>query len=431
MTRISPAPTSAAPASSLRPRPRPPFLSWPVSCREFYRALWLAMVLPLAWGIILFGVRPLSMLISALLAATFTHVLLKRVLRWKNGRLLVYQHSIVSAIVLVSLAHPLWPTWTVTCAALVLPLILAVLGGPGRERVHIAIVAALAIQFGIMPWLPGMHAYAGGAGGRDHDDAILAKDRLLMGDIRNQRPFSVRLWPTSLDLAGNDAVQLTPPAVTAINAFDELGRTLPGDATGQAPRTAAEPLSAEQKSAARNLLDNAFAFDLPGMDMLLLGAVPGRVGTVSLIGIVVGGLFLSYRHILRSRSTFLFLTIFILASAMIAFPPTIILRAGLPTFVAVVSTFPAELFSLLAYLVLNSDAPFAAVFILALPGTEPLTPRGRRIFVIAAALLAAILHRISPATPAASLALVALMPAAPLFDYLFSRRSWLTSSRAA
>ena len=91
----------------------------------------------------------------------------------------------------------------------------------------------------------------------------------------------------------------------------------------------------------------------------------------------------------------------------------------------VVKNFPGEMLTLFVFLAMNSDAAFAAVIILALPGTEPLTARGRRIFLAVAAVAAAGLHRMDPATPAATLALCALMPLAPLLDRILPQRSWV------
>ena len=86
---------------------------------------------------------------------------------------------------------------------------------------------------------------------------------------------------------------------------------------------------------------------------------------------------------------------------------------------------PGELVTLVSHVVLNSDAGFAAVFILALPGTEPLTARGRRIFLVMAGVIGAGLQRLEPGIPAATLGLCVLMPMAGWFDWWFRRRSWL------
>ena len=407
--------TALAPLPPASMTHSPPFLTWPVSRREFYRAIWVAMIPSLIWGIVLFGIRPLSMLIACALATTFTHVLLKRILKWHRGQSLVYAHCLVSAIVMVSLAHPTWPAWILACFALLLPLLLALLGGPGRERIHLAVLMVAATQFLILPQIAPF-TYAG------KPDAILAHDRIVMGDIRDQhgQASSLLSWPSSRDLSGNDAVPFTPPALVAVQTLDQISDVLPSRPTGQP-----DLISPSQEKSIRGILDDSIALRLPSMDLFMLGISPNRIGAASLIGVTFAGLYLSYRYILRPRSVLLYLVTFILASAAFIFTPPTLFRAGSPAVWELVSRFPGEIYTLLNFLVLNSDAPFAAVIILALPGAEPLTPRGRRLFLIFAAVLAAWLHRLWPSIPAASFVLTAFMPLAPIFDDLFAKRSWL------
>ena len=150
----------------------------------------------LIWGVIIFGIRTLETLIASVLAVTAMHLLLKRVLRWRRGFTLVYPHCLVSALVLVSLAHPVWPIWIVIAMALLVPIVLAaLLGGPGKEPVHVAVVLVFVLQFAVLPALPRLNTYAACG-----PDAVLAKDRLLVGDIRDQRSGSIDPWPNSLSL---------------------------------------------------------------------------------------------------------------------------------------------------------------------------------------------------------------------------------------
>ncbi len=400
--------------------PSPPFLAWPVSRREFYRSICLALIPALGWGLVLFGFRPLVMLALAIGGASFTYMLLKRLLKWRRAQPLLYTHCLLSALVLVALAHPTWPIWILTVLALALPLALAVMGGPGRERIHIAAAAVLAVQYILLPYLA-PQTYTG------KPDAILARDRLFMGDIRNQ-PVDAHTpgnWPSSLDLGGDDAVPFVPPALTAADTLDRISAVLPTWHAPGAPARVADALTTAQTDTIRGLLDDAFARRLPGMESFLWGVAPNRVGAASLLAITLAGLYLSYRYILRPRSVLFFLAAYILATALFMFTPATVQRTGVLLLWDVLKQFPGEIITLFNFLLLNSDAPFAAVIILALPGTEPLTARGRRIFLVAAAIGAAGLHRLDPATPAATLALCTLMPAAPLFDRIFTQRSWL------
>jgi hypothetical protein len=436
MTTLPPLSPPLAPSTTLEPGsssppyiPQPasaPFLIWPVSRREFYRAIWLAMLPALAWGVLVYGIRSLAMLLMAVALTTLSHLFLKQWLartpwRWPRARQLLYAHCLTSALVLVGLSHPLWPVWPVAVAALLLPLVLAALGGPGKEPVHVAVIFVFTIQFAILPALYHANSYAGGPGGTG-GDAVLARDRLLMGDLRERRDTHLHQWPRSATLEGADAFAMPPPAATATDLLEDLSAALSNPET-----EALMPLTRRDQAAFERQLETAFTYRLPDLDLIMLGAVPNRIGAACLGAIVAAGLWLSYRYILRPRSAVIFVGAFLLGTILTAFSPPALTHAGPLGLWHVLKTFPGELVVLLEIVVLNSDLAFAAVFILALPSTEPLTPRGRRIFLVATGLLAALLHRLAPTLPAATLALCAAMPFTQTFDHLFARRSWLNA----
>jgi hypothetical protein len=392
-----------------------------VSRQEFYRTICLALAPALAWGFVLFGIRPLAMLLFTVGTSSFTFLLLKRVLKWPRGQSLLYAHCLLSALVLAALAHPTWPIWIPAAIGLVLPLVLAIIGGPGRERIHVAVAAALAVQYILLPILAAhTHTYTG------KSDAILARDRLFVGDIRDQSGdfMATHTWPTSRELAGDDAVLFPPPAVTAAHTLDQVSFVLPSPDPARRAGDADILTRAEERNI-REILDRAFTARLPGMDSFVWGMAPNRVGGASLMALTFAGLYLSYRYILRPRSVLFFLLFFITATAAFTFTPATVERTGVQVIWGLLKRFPGEIITLFNFLWLNSDAPFAAVIILALPGSEPLTARGRRIFLAVAAVGAAALHRLDPATPAATLALCALMPLAPLLDRILPQRSWV------
>jgi hypothetical protein len=386
------------------------------------------MLPAILWGAALFGIRVIMMLLASLLAATLMHCLLKRWLPtgrgrhgWKRGRLLLYSHTIVATLVLVGLAIPTWPVWPVVVLSFLLPLILAVVGGPGRERVHVAVVLVLALQYGALPLLARLHTYNGAP------DAVLARDRLFMGDIRDQHRSpagALDPWVSSRRLGGNDSIPVELPSRAAMDVLDGISQLMISHAD---TLQAGSSDSLNRQYAAT--LNDAFASRLIPMDLQVLGVTPGRVGTVSFIAVVLAGLYLSYRYILRPRSVVIFVFSFILGTLLVAIWPVAVAHAGLFGTWSFLRQFPAEMLTLLNFLLLNSDAGFAAVFILALPGTEPLTARGRRIFLLLAGLLGAILHRMDPALPAATLALCTLMPFTRLFDQFLGEYSWLNSRR--
>jgi hypothetical protein len=421
------APESASPAAvhsraaAFRPA-APPFLFWPVSRREFYQSICVGLMPALAWGVILFGGRVLAMTALAVAASSVTYAALKRVLNWRRARTMPYVHCLASDLVLVALAHPTWPVWFVTVLALALPLLLVIVGGAGKERVHVAALLALAAPY-IMQAMMAPTMYTGKA------DAVLARDRLVLGDVQNQAGdyLTAREWPTARELGGNDAVIYPAPAAMAVRALNAVAAALPARAEPSADHVP-DMLLAADIAKIRGILDGALATELPRMDTFLLGVAPNRAGAASLAGLLLAGLYLSYRHILRPRSAAFFVGIFVLTTAFLAFTPATLERTGVLVVGAVVRNFPGEMLTLFNFLLWNSDMPFAAVIILALPGTEPLTARGRRVFLAMAAAGAAALHRLDPTAPAATLALCVLMPAAPLFDRVLKQRSWVNGA---
>jgi Na+-translocating ferredoxin:NAD+ oxidoreductase RnfD subunit len=417
----STAPAAAAPVEA-------PFLVWPVAQREFYASICLALFAPLAWGMVIFGWRILLMTITSILGASLVHLILQRFTR--RGRCLVYAHSLLLALLLVALAHPQWPGWLVASGASLLPLISWILGGPGRERMHPSLGLVLLISIVLVPMLPGPRAARDGNLEGDAwslPNAILARNRLFMGDIRisddrSLRPTPLYRWPRSVDLAGDDALVMRRPDRAARSALAAISQELSTaeltDEGGAAPSTRAS-------AKIRPILDDTLVMHLPGMDQVLLGAIPGQVGTVCIIGTFLAGLYLAYRNILRFRSAALFLTVFLLVQLFTLLSASAVGHLGIPGLWHLLREYAGELLTLWGYGVLSGDLLFAAVFVLALPGTEPLSSSGRRMFLIVAGLIAAMLHRSGLPVPAATATLTLLMPLRSVFDRLFRRRPWL------
>lgn len=389
---------------------RGPFLVWPVSQRDFYMSVALALVPALIWGMTIYGWRILAMVVLAEAGAGLVHRLLRRLTH--RGKKLVFAHSFMSVLVLVALSAPMWPVWAVGVAGATMPVFWWLMRGKGRERVHMALAWVVVLQ--LVLWLAGWTPSEG----------ILARDRLLMGDLRNQREMVMPLWLPSWQLGGDDAEQMRQPSVAAIQSLDRLSYAL---LTSRMTLVSGQLMGAVKPEGGRegSVLDRGLAEELPAMDLLLLGAVPGRVGAVSLIGIVLGGLYLTYRTILRPYSVALFFGSYVLATVLLMIWPATTAHVGLWGLWRIWASIPGEMVTLLAYVVLNSDVIFAAVFVLALPGTEPLTPRGRRVYLILAGILAASLARIGLGLPMATFVLCGLMPMAGLFDRMFAKRSWL------
>lgn len=393
---------------SLRPiAETAPFLVWPVGRREFYAAIAIALVPTLTWGSLVFGFRVVGLILASLIGAAATHFLLKRFTT--RGRHLVLAHTLLSAAVLTAQASPLWPAWVLLVAASLMVLITWAMGGPGAERVHASVLCAVVITAFASPYI---------APSNSLQPAFLTRDRLFMGDIRSQSSAPLYDWPVTVNTSGFDAVASTPPATVAHQVLDRL--------TSIALDTADEdPIAGHVAEAITREIDMPLTTELPPMHLMVLGVAPGQVGVVSALGIVLGGLYLAYRNILRPRSVLLFLAAFLLGSMAMIFNTTFTAQGGVPLILRLWQNIPGELGTLLAYSVLNSDVIFAAIVILALPGTEPLTSRGRRVFLVVAGLAAAYVHRQTWSIPAATTVLLVMMPIANLFDLAFRKPSWL------
>jgi len=390
---------------------RPPFLVWPVARREFYALIAFALILPLTWGLVIFGFRALSVLIMTLAGALLTHFLLKRLT--SRGRQLIFWHSIMSALLIAALAQPLWPITIMFAAGAAVVALIWLFGGPGHEPLHAALIIAILLNLVVAYGWLGTHRTDPELG------AVLARDRLFMGDLRHAAPKGTQAWPRSYEIAGEDAVAIASPGRTVARVMRHVAADLHHS-----------PADPDVKANVQAAINTALARDLPSMDMLLIGVVPGPIAAVSGIAIVLAGLYLAYRNILRLRSVALFLLAVILgllvATSSSAAPSAL---GGLGLRHIWDSVPLDEVVTLLLYELFSGDILFAAVFVLALPGAEPITRRGRRWYLIFAGLAAGFLHRANLPLPTTVLILLAFQPLRTLFDALLARKSWLSSAR--
>ena len=382
---------------------RHPFLVWPVARREFYTSISIALLPALIWGVMIFGFRAAEVIGATVVGATLGHKMLKRLSG--RGRMLLYAHTLVSALILAALGMPFWSPLIMLGAGAMLTVLLWVFQGPGRDRIHPSVVVALALGLVVMPLLYQR------TGTGPAEDAILARNRLFMGDIRNGTAQSMARWPHSGQIAGYDAVFMPRPATVVSRLIPQLQAVLKN-------RNAKEAFNAR--------FDETLVADLPNIDILLLGVRPGYIGTVSSLGLLLGGFYLAYRNILRPKSVLLYLSAVALGLAILSFLPAdfahLTNRAGIGS---LWRGHADKVLTLQFYQFFSGDILFAAVIILAMPGTEPVTSLGRRWMLFIAGVATPLLMRIDPNIPVATTVLLVLQPLAPLFDAFFARRSWL------
>lgn len=389
---------------------RAPFLCWPVARREYFFTLILALTPAFAWSIMIFGWRALNVLIAALFGAAIVHVPLQRLT--KRGQYLLTAHTLTSALLLVALSDPMWPAYLVGIAAGFATFLIWLEGGPGHERVHAWALLLVLLAAVAVPWhIRRTHASL-------PPTAIVARDRLLMGDIRHAAPPVTTGWPKSVEINGHDAYQMPRPSVVIQQFWQDIASVPEYTMDAQAQRARVE-----------SIFNTTLAFKLPAIESLMYGVSTGPLGATNAILIVLGGLFLAYRNILRTRSFLIFMT-----SLLAGFVGTSLYAGATQDLVSfgfrgLWQDHLTEMVALIFYQLLSSDVLFASVFVLAMPGTEPVTPRARRLYLILAGLTAAILYRMNLPFPPTATTLAAFSVVSPIFDSVFAQRSWLNRSQ--
>ena len=381
---------------SAAPAPCPPFLFWPVVRSGFYRAIILALILPLLWGIVIFGLAAMAILAALLVGMCVSYWLLRS---WtQRGQLMEFTHTVACTLIVGALAAPTMSVTVMLGVGLLIPVLICLFGMPGRESVHVALLLPLFFLV-LCPQPPRW--------------PLLARNRLIFGNIHQAVSIRRYDWPRSEQIQGADAVKLLRPS-------DAIGVLY--------KRIAAQPGSRKTGLA----IQQAFSFALPTPPNLMLGAVSGWIGTGSILAIVLAGLFLSWRHVLLPTAWATFLLSVLAGLLFGPLSPHQLHHQFWQSLGGIWFLKPEEAMSLLAYELLSSDFLFAAVFVLALPGTMPMEPLPRAIFLLIAGLGAALAHRLMLPVPPATFTILAMQPLAPAFDAVFHRRSWLvTALRAA
>ena len=371
-----------------------PYLFWPVARREFYQSIVYSALLPLAWGMAVFGFRATWVVAAYFISASLTYLILRKLFQQRLK--LTFHQTLAGAFLAAALAYPLLPWYIAAGAGVFMTALLWLTGPVRREGIHLSILAALLVMV-IFP-APGHWP-------------LLMRNRLFWGDAAHARLERVYAWPTASSFVRADAVRLRPPAVAISRLYK---------------RIAPYPVSPASNRAMRA----AFAMSLPSPAALVLGGVSGLTGTVGLLAIILAGLYLSYRHILRPDSWAIFLAAVLIGLVFCPLSPHVFHHDFWQSLGGIWYLPPERAIALLTYELCSSDFIFASVFILALPGTLPIEPAARRIFLLVAGLAAAFIHRLDVPVPPATTVLLVMQSLSPTMDMLLHKRTWVLRRRS-
>ena len=377
----------AIPAATLNRGP--PFLVWPVARREYYLAINIAIAPTLLGGLIFFGPVAAVNLLALFAGMLLSYPVLR--LYTRRGRGMSFQHALAGTLVAGALTSPLYPWPALLIVGLVIPLLTWLISTPGRHALNLALLAPL-VLLALYP--------LNGQG------PLLARNRLLLGNVHHSSSLRSYHWPRAGKRQPADAVTLPVPEQQIQTLYKSIAR---------------KPVTFKS----RELIHQAFSFYLPSPTELILGAVPGWIGTVSLLAIILGGLYLSYRHILQPGSWLLFLSAVVMGLVFGPLSRGMFVDHFWQSLGGIWYLHGEQAMVLLTYELCSGDFLFASVFVLAFPGSLPMEPNARRFFLLLAGLLAALTHRLALPVPPATFALLVLQPLAPVFDALLHRRSWI------
>ena len=257
-------------------------------------------------------------------------------------------------------AHALGADWPLLPAAGLMLVVLCWMVGPGGGgRLHPVLVVYLALAA----------AYPAALA----PSTVLQRDRLLVGDVlRKDGPVDPRANPDAWRHR-----QLAPAPADAL-ACPSVSDALLSFTRGHGPADVGS-------------VDALLRTRLPPLEDVVLGAVPGPIGTTSGVAVVIGGLFLLYRGLIDFRVPLL-----IVAAAWAAL---LVLPIPLPTAggghrwhwlaAAAPGVGWATGVTFVNYEVLASPLLFTAFFLAGSPSIRPLGRPARSVYAVIVGLLAA------------------------------------------
>lgn len=323
-------------------------------------------------GLIFFGHVAMMQILLCLVAAMSAY-LPAMLLMWIFHRR-PHADSIMHAISMAIMVGLLLPInsfpWQHMIAGTLMGIFMPFVGRAHRIRMHPAVLAIIAT------WaLPLMMSNVSEQSSLmvmqdDHFAAVLRPDRVVWGNVRLAREQrSYQPWW----LTGENP--LLEPETSAVGEIhDAIARPYPHHI-----------FIRDQKRLLRfprNLANMMASGELPRIEELLLGCVPGMVGATSQGLIILMGLYLMYK-----RLSWWSIPVIILLSAALALMamPVMLIHGQTTVFWVLIDAPPAFSITYLGYFFLTSPMLLVA-FILA-PATCPITALGRLVYCILIGML--------------------------------------------
>jgi electron transport complex protein RnfD len=344
-----------------------PFLRAPEAARTVFLVTFGAAFCSLLAGMVLFGWR------SAVVAgvAICGCALIERVYYFisRTPAMLGRSHAYLTGL-LLALTLPAYVPWYVPLVAAAFAIIVGkgVFGGVGHFIWQPALVGRLAVAVLFPTIIASPVPDSPGTG------PVLARNRLLIGDIRNYTyAAGMHDWSSRAAPSHADAFLVRRAAATLKDLSD--------------PRHAAFAALAERTRESSQHGPLAI-MHLPPLNEMIIGARPGGIGETCIVIIVVAGLYLVYRNYVRLA---LPLTMLAAAAAVAAVAP--IYFVG-PQDTVVRESLPLTAEGLdvgliyVAYQLLSGGLFLAAFFLATEMTSRPVTAGGQVIFAASAGALA-------------------------------------------
>jgi Na+-translocating ferredoxin:NAD+ oxidoreductase RnfD subunit len=388
-----------------RARATPSLTHGGITTRQYVAIHIVGAAFPLAAGLVFYGWRALISVLLVLGSAAAATAAWRRI--GLRGEQLSFSHGLWLAL-LLALTMPAhlaadtclvggqavvgWPL--LPAAAIVLIIMVWAGGGIGSGRIHPVVLAhLLVVAVAAEVLVP---------------HAVLQKKHAFFGDILNagdaMHPQRIKgPWNSAPTISGQDAVR------------SESASQLLTTYTSGIQRPAGSFLTLEAL-----LRDH-----MPPLEDLIIGGVPGPIGTSSVIAVIIGGLFLMYRGVIDYRIPLLIFLAAFLTLLVLPIPVEIRETARQWHWLAIRyhDVTPAVAITFVNYELMASPLIFVAFFLATEPTVRPMARRARAIYAILIGILAATLQLYCSVRAGPYIALLMVGLLTPILDRLFVPRT--------